>query len=83
MKNCCETNLIILFVFLGLRDCHQLLQEEINSVELRIALQLDHFVDLVAVSRPARMVCLCLNSSTEHGKDRPSDADEESPESLQ
>jgi hypothetical protein len=58
-------------------------RNEINSVELRIALQLDHFVDLVAVSRPARMVCLCLNSSTEHGKDRPSDADEESPESLQ
>ena len=29
-----------------------------------------------------KTVCLCLNFSTEHGKDRPSDADEESPESY-
>jgi hypothetical protein len=33
-------------------------------------------------ARQNKMVCLCLNSSTEHGKDRPSDADEESPESY-
>ena len=55
MKIVVKTNLIILFVFLGLRDCHQLLQDETNSVELRIALYLDHFVDLAAVSRPARI----------------------------
>jgi hypothetical protein len=88
MKIVVKTNLIILFVFLGLRDCHQLLQE--GNKQRGVAYPTlarpfrrfgGGFSTRHCVTRIKRFASVSI-SVQKHGKDRPSDADEESPESY-
>ena len=73
-----KTNLIILFVILGLRDFRRLLQERnkrrgvANRTLARPFRRFGRRFLGPALRDKNKTVCMCLKSSTEHGKDRPS-----------